>query len=95
MDVLTKAEVPCAPLNRVGEALGSPQTAARGMLRRVAHPAGDGEITILGNPVKMAGHDEGPVGPPPLLGQHTGAVLRHLLGYDEKAIGELHADGII
>jgi formyl-CoA transferase/CoA:oxalate CoA-transferase len=95
MQALTKAEVPCAPVNRVAEALASPQTAARDMLRRVPHPSGGEPVTVVGNPVKVAGHEGAPIGPPPLLGQHTDEVLRDLLGYDEKIIGALQAGGIV
>ena len=95
IQALTKAEVPCAPVNRVAEALASPQTAAREMLLQVAHPSGDGMVTVLGNPVKVAGHEGAPIGPPPLLGQHTDEVLRDLLGYDEKTVGALRLDGIV
>jgi len=95
MQALTKAEVPCAPVNRVAEALASPQTAAREMLQQVPHPSGDGMVTVLGNPVKVAGHEGAPIGPPPLLGQHTDEVLRDLLGYDEKTIDTLRVQGIV
>lgn len=95
MEALTKAEVPCAPVNRVAEALASPQTAAREMLQKVPHPAAEGAITLLGNPVKIAGHEGIPLGPPPLLGQHTDEVLRDLLGYEAVAIAELRAAGIL
>jgi crotonobetainyl-CoA:carnitine CoA-transferase CaiB-like acyl-CoA transferase len=95
MDVLTKAQVPCAPVNRVSEALNSPQTAARGMLQRVPHPSGEGTITVVGNPVKIAGHEDMVVGSPPLLGQHTDEVLRSLLGYDATTLAALRAEGVI
>jgi crotonobetainyl-CoA:carnitine CoA-transferase CaiB-like acyl-CoA transferase len=95
MQVLTKAEVPCAPVNRVGEALASPQTVAREMLQQVPHPSTEGTITLVGNPVKIAGHEDAPIGPPPLLGQHTDEVLRDLLGYEAAAIAELRASGVI
>jgi crotonobetainyl-CoA:carnitine CoA-transferase CaiB-like acyl-CoA transferase len=95
MEALTKAGVPCAPVNRVGDALASPQTAAREMLCEVAHPAAEGMITLLGNPVKIAGHEASPIGSPPLLGQHTDGVLRDLLGYEPATIAEMRASGVI
>ncbi len=95
MEALTKAEVPCASVNRVGEALASPQAAAREMLVQVPHPCGEGTIPLVGNPVKMAGYEGAPIGPPPLLGQHTEEVLRDLLGHDAAAIAELRATAVI
>jgi formyl-CoA transferase len=95
MEALTKAEVPCAPVNRLGEALASPQTSAREMLVHVPHPGGEGTIPLIGNPVKVAGHQGAPVGPPPLLGQHTEEVLRDLLGYDAAALAALRAAAVI
>ncbi len=95
MEALIQAEVPCAPVNRVAEALASPQTAAREMLQMVPHPTAEGAITLLGNPVKIAGHEDIPLGPPPLLGQHTEEVLRDLLGYGPPVIVDLRAAGII
>lgn len=95
MAALTKAEVPCAPVNTVGEALASPQVAARDMVRQVPHPGGPGTITLVGNPVKLAGHEAAPIGPPPLLGQHTDEVLRDLLGYDGAAIADMRRAGVV
>lgn len=95
MEVLTRAEIPCAPVNRVGEALASPQAAARGMVQKVPHPSGEGMITLLGNPVKIGGQEDAAIPPPPLLGQHTEAVLRDLLGYEGATIAELRASGVI
>ncbi|HSB73499.1 MAG TPA: CoA transferase [Candidatus Methylomirabilis sp.] len=95
MEILANAEVPCAPVNRVAQALALPQAAARGMLQSVPHPSGDGTITLVGNPVKMEGNEGAPVAPPPLLGQHTEEVLRDLLGYQAATIEELRGSGVI
>jgi crotonobetainyl-CoA:carnitine CoA-transferase CaiB-like acyl-CoA transferase len=95
MEVLTKAGVPCAPVHRVGEALAAPQAEARHMLRDVPHPSGEGTITLVGNPVKIEGGEAEPIGPPPLLGQHTEEVLRDLLGFEPAVIADLRAAGVI
>ena len=95
MEILANAEVPCAPVNRVGQALASPQTAARGMLQKVPHPSGGGPITLVANPVKMEGTEDAPISPPPLLGEHTDEVLRDLLGYEASTLAALRASGVI
>lgn len=33
--------------------------------------------------------------PPPLLGQHTTHILKEVLGYDDKAVGELLGAGVV
>ena len=33
--------------------------------------------------------------PPPLLGQHTKHILKEVLGYDDRAIGDLLSSGVI
>jgi crotonobetainyl-CoA:carnitine CoA-transferase CaiB-like acyl-CoA transferase len=38
---------------------------------------------------------EGPVAPPPRLGEHTEALLRELLGADDAELAKLRAEGAI
>jgi len=33
--------------------------------------------------------------PPPLLGEHTDAILRQVLGLDDDAVTELHQGGVV
>ena len=42
-----------------------------------------------GNPIRMFETEEGRYFSPPLLGEHTEAVLKDLLGYDDKKIERL------
>jgi crotonobetainyl-CoA:carnitine CoA-transferase CaiB-like acyl-CoA transferase len=84
---LKEAGVPCGSVRNVAEALGDPQIAARDMIAAVNHAAA-GHLQLLGIPIKLSDSPGNVRSAPPVLGQHTDAVLREL-GMDEEAIGEL------
>jgi crotonobetainyl-CoA:carnitine CoA-transferase CaiB-like acyl-CoA transferase len=86
---LTSVRVPCAPVNRFSEALSDPQVRHRGMVVEIPHPEG-GAVQAPGNPIKLSVDGGAEYGAPPLLGQHTRAVLSELLGYDAPRIDSLH-----
>lgn len=91
---LRAARIPCAPVNDFRQALDDPQIRARNMVVDVA--LHDGEVIQMpGNPIKLSEAGEDSFGTPPLLGEHTDAVLRDFLGYDEARIARLRADGVI
>ncbi|HEY2460132.1 MAG TPA: CoA transferase [Candidatus Acidoferrum sp.] len=77
LDKLAAANVPAAPINGVSEALADAQTLARGAIVQIEHPS-LGNVRSIANPIKFS---ETPVSyrmPPPLLGEHTDAILREL-----------------
>jgi formyl-CoA transferase/CoA:oxalate CoA-transferase len=81
------AGVPCGSVRHIAEVLSDPQLAAREMIAQVEHPT-VGRARVIASPVKLS---ETPVSvrtPPPMLGQHTHAVLDEL-GYDDEAIAAL------
>lgn len=87
VELLGCADVPCAPVNDIGAALGHAHTAARGMLLDLQH-AGYGHIQATSLPLRSvmrATHTA-----PPLRGEHTAEVLRGL-GMTEEKIAELLA----
>jgi crotonobetainyl-CoA:carnitine CoA-transferase CaiB-like acyl-CoA transferase len=86
--------VPCGAVNGVAAALADPQTAARDMVMEIPHPTA-GLLRLLGFPIKMSATPLAANLPPPLLGQHTEAVLREELGLDEGAIARLVDEGAI
>jgi crotonobetainyl-CoA:carnitine CoA-transferase CaiB-like acyl-CoA transferase len=89
-----EAGVPCGRVRSVPEALESPQIAARGLLLDVDHPTlGPGRY--VGSPIHLDAADRGDRRPPPLLGQHTGEVLRERLGLHEPEITALRDGGVI
>jgi crotonobetainyl-CoA:carnitine CoA-transferase CaiB-like acyl-CoA transferase len=91
---LTAAGVPCGPVNDIPTALGDPQAAARQMVQSVEHPQ-TGTIPQLGPVAKMSGTPPSIHAPPPLLGEHTDAVLADFLGYSAGKIAELRDAGAL
>jgi crotonobetainyl-CoA:carnitine CoA-transferase CaiB-like acyl-CoA transferase len=85
------AGVPCGRVRSVGEALDSPQVAARGLLLEIAHPTlGPGRY--VGSPIHLSGASRGSTRPPPLLGEHTAEVLTEL-GLSADEIQGLRREG--
>jgi crotonobetainyl-CoA:carnitine CoA-transferase CaiB-like acyl-CoA transferase len=74
---LLAADIPAAAIQTVGEALSDPQTLARGLVVEIEHPTLKSAHSIA-NPIRF---DAQPIVyrlPPPLLGEHTAAILREL-----------------
>ena len=90
---LSEARIPCAPVNNFAQALAEPQVLARNMVVEVAHPLG-GSVKMPGNPIKLSQTHEESFSPPPLLGQHTEAMLQSL-GKSPAEIAALRENGII
>ena len=91
---LEAAGVPCGPINDVGEVFGNEQVHARGMRVDVPHPSG-ATASLVRNPIRMSATPPEVRSAPPTLGEHTDAVLRELLGYDEARIAALRAKSVI
>jgi crotonobetainyl-CoA:carnitine CoA-transferase CaiB-like acyl-CoA transferase len=88
---LLAAGVPAAPIYNYAQALQSEQARARHMVMEMEHPV-EGAIKALGFPVKMSETPQEVRYPPPLLGQHTEAVLTEL-GYNSVKVQELRNKG--
>lgn len=72
--------VPCAPVNNIEQVFKHRQALHRGMLQHVEHPQ-YGRIPVIGPAVKYGSFDiTDDWKAPPLLGEHTGAVLHDWLG---------------
>lgn len=86
---LTAERLAFAPVKDYKEALTDPQVLHRGLIRTLEHPT-SGPIRVVGPPWNV---DEAvtPMRAPPLLGQHTDAVLRDWLGWDDDRIERLRA----
>lgn len=91
--VFTEHQVPHAPVLGIGAALTQPQTAARNMVVDVEHQV-LGTIPIVNRPFKFDEPQPTPAAPP-VLGQHTDAVLVEVLGLSAGRIAELRASGAV
>lgn len=84
-ETLSRAGIPCSPINSLAQLLAHPHTAASGMVLDYEHPAG-GALKGIAQPVRFDGKPVKPGLPPPLLGQDTDAVLAEIgLSQDEIA----------
>jgi formyl-CoA transferase len=88
------AGLPAGPINDIGQVFADPQVRHREMAVEVEHPTA-GRVRLPGVPVKFARTPGGIQGPPPRLGEHTGEVLRRVLGLSDAEIAELRAAGAI
>ena len=91
---LREQSVPVAPINDLSQVFEDPQVVSRAMKVTVEHPAA-GSVPLVANPIRLS---ETPItydAPPPMLGEHTGAVLAGLLGLSERQIAELAAQNIV
>jgi crotonobetainyl-CoA:carnitine CoA-transferase CaiB-like acyl-CoA transferase len=91
---LEAAGVPCGPINTLADVFADPQVAARGMEIRMEHAAGVA-VPLVANPIRMSETPPSYRTAPPVLGQHTRAVLAERLGLDEAAIAALAEPGVI
>jgi len=81
--ILNDAGVPCGPILGVGDALDHPQVRHRDMVVEIEHPTA-GLLHLLGLPVKLSATPGGVRHAPPVLGQHSAAILSDLgLSADE------------
>jgi formyl-CoA transferase len=91
---LEASGVPCGPINDLREVFDNEQVVARGLQVDLPHPDG-GTVKLVRNPVKMSATPPQTVAHPPMLGEHTGDVLRTLLGYGDEEIAALRARAVI
>jgi crotonobetainyl-CoA:carnitine CoA-transferase CaiB-like acyl-CoA transferase len=94
VDLLDAAGVPNGPINDIAQVFAEPQVQARGVRIEVEHPVA-GRLPMVASPMRFSGTPLEHKLPPPLLGEHTEAVLRGLLGKDAAEIARLRADGVL
>ncbi|HSJ53292.1 MAG TPA: CoA transferase, partial [Anaerolineae bacterium] len=94
LDLLEGYGVPAGPVNTAEDVFRDPQVAARQMLVTVDDPVA-GPRQYARSPLHLSAAPEIPTEPAPQLGQHTGPILRDLLGYDQARVDALQEQGVI
>lgn len=90
---LDAADILCAPVLTLDEALQQPQVEANGILVSFDHPV-HGRVRTTGNPLHVSGVEQVSLRPAPTLGQHSEEVLREL-GVAPDRIARLREAAII
>lgn len=94
IELLEKAGVPCGPINDLQQVFADPQVQARGLRLDLPNALGSSTPQVA-SPLRLS---ETPVAyrsAPPLLGQHTDALLHNLLGMSEAQVAQLRETGVI
>uniref|UniRef100_A0A8C7AQM9 Succinyl-CoA:glutarate-CoA transferase n=1 Tax=Neovison vison TaxID=452646 RepID=A0A8C7AQM9_NEOVI len=82
------------PINDMKNVFAEPQVLHNGLIMELKHPT-VGKISVPGPAVRYSKFQMSEARPPPLLGQHTTHILKEVLGYDDRAIGELLGTGVV
>jgi len=93
MEILNKYDIPCGPILSMKEIAEDESLRATGTVVEVDHPT-RGKYLTVGNPIKMS-DSPADVRRSPLIGEHTDEILRKVLGYSEKEVGDIKQSGAI
>jgi crotonobetainyl-CoA:carnitine CoA-transferase CaiB-like acyl-CoA transferase len=86
--------IPSGPINDIGQVFADPQIRHRGMAVDTPHKLAP-DLQVIRNPIRFSETPITNYTAPPMLGEHTFAVLGRELGLDAAALAALRADKII
>ena len=93
MAILNEHDIPCGPILSMKELAEDQSLRATGTVVEVDHPT-RGKYLSVGNPIKLS-DSPSEVVRSPLLGEHTGEILRDVLGFSSEEIAEIERSGAI
>lgn len=90
---LLAADIPCGPINEIGDVFSDVQVRHRELAVSVPHASGR-EVRLVRNPIRFS---KTPIDirHPPLMGEHTSQVLRSELGMSEQSMSILRDKRVI
>ncbi|GGF30798.1 CaiB/BaiF CoA transferase family protein [Subtercola lobariae] len=91
VEMISAAGIPCGAIYNYTQAFASEQVAALGLVQHTTRRDGSA-LPLVRGPLTVDGQPSEIISRPPLLGEHTGDVLREL-GYDDDAIAALEQTG--
>ena len=94
LEQLNARGIPCGPINDLEQVFADPQVQHRGLQLELEHPVA-GKVASVANPIRFSQTPIEYDRAPPLLGQHTDAVLQRILNLDADAIADLRNNAII
>ena len=92
--LLEEAGVPCGPINDLAQVFADPQVQARGLRLDLANGLGS-HTPQVASPLRLSATPVDYRLAPPLLGEHSDAILQRLLGLDAAQIASLRAAGVV
>ena len=93
-EILDDLGCPNGPFNQVSDVVEHPQARDRGYVFEYDDP-NVGEVTLHGHPFHLSKSPKEIRSGPPLLGEHTGEVLRERLGFSDARIEDLERQDAI
>ena len=93
VSALEQAGVPCGPINDLAQVFGDPQVQHRGLKVEMPHPLA-GHVPQVASPLRLSASPVDYRMPPPLLGEHSEALLQRLLGMSGEQIASLRQAGV-
>jgi crotonobetainyl-CoA:carnitine CoA-transferase CaiB-like acyl-CoA transferase len=93
LHLLSEAQVPAGPIATVRQALESRQAQARGLVVEQSHPR-LGTVRTVAQPLALTGTPPSYRLPPPMIGEHSRALLAEL-GLPEAEITALVEAGVV
>ncbi len=94
LEVLNVHGIPCGPINNIEQVFADPQVQHRGLQLELDH-SNAGKVASIANPIRLSQTPIEYRQAPPMLGEHTAAVLSSLLGLSDQAQDLLRDKGII
>jgi crotonobetainyl-CoA:carnitine CoA-transferase CaiB-like acyl-CoA transferase len=94
IDALEALKIGCGPINTLEQVFADPHVQAREMVVEMAHGSGE-KVKVIANPVKLSATPPSYRSAPPVLGEHTNAVLTDVLKMSAGEIAALKDKGIL
>ena len=92
---LEALQIGCGPINTLKDVFADPQVEARRAVVNMPHAASGDGVKVIANPVRLSETPADYRLPPPMLGEHTNAVLKERLDMSDAEIAELRRKGIV